>query len=213
VRPFRRSDEFWSKAALRGPASVRKTERIFERRHLHHLTIPERRDLLRQISSQPMGGRRIFGECTDKHSFGGQVPRTPPFEEAFTQVVTRFHRFLEGLAPAEHGLLVQDNNDTMARRLTELMRLFHERGSPWGHLRLIVETPLFVDSSLTSLVQAADVCAYATRRFCENNETSLFDLTYSRIQRVGARLVGMRHYTNRGSPGGRRCTCRIEEQP
>ena len=118
--------------------------------------------------------------------------------------MTRFHRFLEGLEPREHGLLVQDNNDTMARRLTELMRLFHARGTPWRPLPLIVETPLFVDSSLTSLVQVADVCAYAMRRFCENGETGLFDLFYPRIQRVASRLVGLRHHKNRDSPHGRR---------
>ncbi|MBI4011386.1 MAG: DUF3800 domain-containing protein [Candidatus Rokubacteria bacterium] len=73
----------------------------------------------------------------------------------------------------------------------------------------MVETPLFVDSTLTSMVQVADVCAYATRRFCENAETALFDVIFPCFNRDAGRLVGMRHYTNRAERSGYRCTCRI----
>lgn len=196
------------KSAIRGLASVEEDRKNFRKSAPYiHLTLAERRELLRQIADTV--GRwedcRLFAECTDKWSFRGQPPRTPPFEEAFTQVVSRFHRFLEGQAPPEHGLLVQDYNQTMARRLTELMRIFHTRGTRWtGQIKLLVETPLFVDSQLTSMVQVADVCAYATRRYCEREETELFDLIFSRFNRVGTRLVGIRHYT-----GFRRCTCMI----
>ena len=95
---------------------------------------------------------------------GGQLPRTPPFEEAFSQVVTRFHRFLTELPNPDYGLFVQDNNESMARRLTDLMHMFHRQGTRWGSLPRLVETPLFVDSSLTGMVQVADICAYAVRR-------------------------------------------------
>ena len=206
-------DEFLiRKAALNGPKSVEEDRKNFRKTAGYvHLSLPERRELLRQIAEAI--GRwedcRLFAECTDKRTFGGVPPRIPPFEEAFTQVVTRFHRFLEDLVPQEHGLLVQDHNETMAGRLTVLMRVFHERGTRWTELPLIVETPLFVDSRLTSMVQVADLCAYATRRFCENGETAFFDHIYPRFQRAGKRLVGVRHYTNRDQPYGRRCTCRI----
>lgn len=200
------------RAALHGPASVVETRKNFRKTAPYiHLTMAERRDLLRQVGERvgTWGDCHIFAECCDKTTFAGQLPRTPPFEEAFSQVVSRFHRFLIELPDPEFGLFVQDNNETMARRLTELMRIFHRRGTQWGNLQRLVETPLFVDSSLTSMVQIADVCAYATRRFCENEETYLFDLIYPRIHRAGGRLVGMRHYTNRDEVHGRRCTCRI----
>jgi len=209
----RARDEFLvKKAARRGPASVQEDRKAFKKTAPYvHLTLAERRDLLRQVAeaARNWDDCSIVAECTDKRTFGRFAPTTPPFEEAFTQVVTRFDRLLEESRPIEYGLLVQDNNDTMARRLTELMRLFHERGTRWRLLERIVETPLFVDSSLTSMVQVADVCAYATRRFCENSETELFDIIYSRIHRANGRLVGMRHYTNREAAYGRRCTCRI----
>lgn len=98
------------KAAIHGAASVKEIRKNFRKTDPYiHLTLPERRELLRQIAETL--GRwddcRLFAECTDKRTFGGMPPRTPPFEEAFTQVVTRFHRFLEGQHPQEHGLLVQ----------------------------------------------------------------------------------------------------------
>jgi len=195
------------KAALHGPAAVVTDRRNFNKTKPYiHLTLAERRQLLREIAEAVRGWDdcRIFAECTDKRTFGGVPPRTPPFEEAFSQVVSRFHRFLDDQRPQEHGLLVQDNNETMAARLTYLMRVFHDQGTRWTALPLIVETPLFVDSRLTSMVQVADVCAYATRRFCESGETGLFDLMFPRFNRAGTRLVGVRHYT-----AGRSCGCRI----
>lgn len=205
----RTRDEFLvRKAALKGPASVQEDRKNFRKTDPYvHLTFAERRELLRQIveALSHWDDCRLFAECTDKRSFGGHTPRTPPFEEGFTQVVTRFHRFLESQPPSEHGLLVQDHNESMARRLTELMRYFHQKGTRWtAPIGLIVETPLFVDSQLTSMVQVADVCAYAIRRYCEKGETELFDYIFPKFHQVGNRLVGIRHYT-----GTRRCTCRI----
>lgn len=196
------------KAALHGPASVMQLRKNFRKTAPYvHLALRERLELLQQVAEtvRRWDDCHLFAECTDKRSFKGLPPRVPPFEEGFTQVVSRFHRFLEGQAPPEHGLLVQDHNEAMARRLTELMRLFHERGTRWtDQIRLIVETPLFVDSQLTSLVQVADVCAYATRRFCEKGEVELFDRIFPGFHRSGARMVGVRHYT-----GDRQCTCQI----
>ena len=68
----------------------------------------------------------------------------------------------------------------------------------------LVETPLFVDSRLTSMVQLADLCAYAVRRNFENGETDLLDRFYDRFDRAAGRLVGIRHYT-----GKQACNCRI----
>ncbi|OGA56302.1 MAG: hypothetical protein A3F77_14390 [Betaproteobacteria bacterium RIFCSPLOWO2_12_FULL_67_28] len=68
----------------------------------------------------------------------------------------------------------------------------------------IIETPLFVDSSLTSMVQLADLCGFALRRYVENGEAELFE----RIFRIADRnsrgiVVGVRHFTSM------QCSCRI----
>lgn len=201
------------KAALQGPKSVKGDLKNFSKTEPYiHLTLDERQQLLRDLADLVGGWDdcRLFAECIDKTTFGGRNPRVPPFEEAFEQIVSRFHRYLDDAQIREHGLLLQDHNETVMRRLTEMMRHFHERGTRWtNQIPLLVETPLFIDSKLTAMVQMADVCAYATRRFCEKGEADLFDRIFGRFHRAGGRLVGMRHYTNRDEPTGRRCNCRI----
>jgi hypothetical protein len=131
-------------------------------------------------------------------------------EQAFEQLVSRFERFLQIIGNVrgnltDYGLLIHDNNETVARRHTELMKKFHYRGTLWTHIDQIIETPLFVDSALTSLIQISDLCAYALRRYLENGEEELFDLIYQRADRKDGIVVGVRHFTNRT------CTCKICE--
>lgn len=195
-----------SKAAVQGVKSVQNDRKNFLKTQDYiHLTHAERREVLREIA-EAVGGWtdcQLFVEACDKGAFNGVAPRTPPFEEAFTQVVSRLHRFLDAQSPKAHGLLVQDRNETMAKRLTELMRSFHQQGTRWTALPLLVETPLFVDSHLTSLVQVADLCAYAVRRYCENNEDSLLNHILPRFAVSSGRMVGARHYVGQR----RTCTC------
>ena len=145
------------RAAIRGLNQVPALRKNFAKTEPYaHLTHTERHTLLSELADAVNGWDdcALFAEATDKTVFGRVPPATPPFEEGFTQVVSRFHRYLE--AQQQTGLLVQDNNPTVSRRLTELMRRFHEEGTRWTALPRIVETPLFVDSQLTSLVQMAD---------------------------------------------------------
>ena len=128
-------------------------------------------------------------------------------EQAFEQVVSRFERFLQLVGTSgdrqNFGLLIHDNNETVARKHTELMKRFHKAGTLWTRLNNIIETPLFVDSELTRMVQIADLCAYAMRRYLENQETELFNLIFERADRKDGLVVGVRHFT------GSKCTCLI----
>ncbi|PYK63242.1 MAG: hypothetical protein DME21_03580 [Verrucomicrobia bacterium] len=83
------------------------------------------------------------------------------------------------------------------------MRRFHREGTLWAKIPRIIETPLFVDSSLTSMVQISDLCAYATRRYFEKGETRLFSKIVSRFDKKHGRMVGIRHFTSSG------CTCLV----
>ena len=181
-----------------------------------HLSNSDRTELLRDLADEigSWNDARLFAEAVDKTA-------TPPgmdvFEKSFEQVVTRFHTFLskrEGerirqggearmRSVDNHGLLIQDNNETVAKNITGLMRRFHSKGTLWASVERIIETPLFVDSSLTSMVQMADLCAYATRRFFENGEEDLFDRIFGRFDLAGGRVVGIRHYV-----GSRSCQCK-----
>lgn len=166
-----------------------------------HLSRAERVACLGELASLVGSWRdsRAFAEARAKR----HVAAASAFDLSFEQVVTRFNKFLT-VVNGPYGLLVQDNNQTMALRLTAAMRRYHEAGTLWSAIDRIVETPLFVDSQLTSMIQMADICAYATRRFFERNERDLFRRVFPRFDRYHRTLVGLRHYT-----GGFKCQCHV----
>ena len=167
-----------------------------------HLTLQERQDFVAEIadSVSNWGFARLFAECIDKVHFDpARTPRTVN-EQAFEQVISRFEQFLQNIGDTNgqrsYGLIVHDNNETVARKHTQLMRRFHQTGTLWINIQRIIETPLFVDSQLTSMIQIADLCCYSLRRFLENGETNLFNRVYARADRNHGRVVGVRHFTN-----------------
>jgi hypothetical protein len=193
---------------VKGPQKAQELRKTYRKTQAYiHLTRDERMIFLRELAGLigSWGNTRLFAEAIDKTSFGASPPAIPPREEAFTQVVNRFERYLAGVGGLQTiGLLAHDHDDTSADRLTQLMRQFHASGTMWTNISHIIATPFFVDSRLTVGVQLADLCAYAIRRFCENSETDLFDRIYTRAHRVAGHAVGVRHYT-----GGRHCACTI----
>jgi hypothetical protein len=174
-----------------------------------HLTHAERVEVVQKFADL-IGGwgfARLFAECINKLHFDSSLTGRTIDEQSFEQIVSRFEQYLartEGTTgPRSYGLLVHDNNQTVALKHTALMRNFHASGTLWTRVDRIIETPLFVDSKLTSMVQAADLCAYALRRFVENGESDLLSRIMPRADRVGMKAVGVRHYTELG------CTCDI----
>lgn len=195
-----------AKASLRGSQAVKLLAKNYRHTAAYtHLTYAERRTCLNCLADELASWTdcQIFADAQRKDAHAANAADAKIMDYAFQQIVTRFHHALvrDGVGV---GILVQDRNDTAARRLTDLMRRYHTDGTQWASIDRIVETPLFVDSQLTSMVQLADLCSYATRRFFENNEQELFDRIYSRFDRANGRLVGLRHYT-----GKDRCTCRV----
>lgn len=151
---------------------------------------------------------RLFAECIDKVYFDPIKAKQSTDEQAFEQLVSRFERFLEGtnkkMENGCYGLLIYDNNVTVAKKHTELMNKYRKRGTLWTDIDRIIETPLFVNSQLTSMIQIADICAYALRRFLENGEEGLFNLVYERADTTpDGKKVGVRHFTKTG------CKCKI----
>ena len=189
--------------------AYRQTRKNYKKTEAYvHLTYAERQQCISDVAHcvSGWGFARVFAECIDKVHFDPVRAPTTVDEQAFEQVVSRFERFLQ-LGTAEghknFGLLIHDNNETVARKHTELMKQFHKAGTLWTKLDNIIETPLFVDSELTRMVQIADLCAYAMRRYLENQETELFHLIFERADRKGGLAVGVRHFTSS------KCTCLI----
>ncbi|MEK6544642.1 MAG: DUF3800 domain-containing protein, partial [Elusimicrobiota bacterium] len=177
-----------------------------------HLTHDERIAAVRKIADKISSWQdlRLFGGAIDKAWFN-KVPRqTTLFEFAFENIVNRFQAFLSNRSKflqnhnrdAEAndciGILIEDNNVTMASKVTSLMRKFHKRGTLFRKIDRIIETPLFVDSELTCMIQIADIAAYSIRRFLDNRETNLFDLFYQRVDKAADAPVGLRHFTESG---------------
>lgn len=186
----------------------RQTEKNF--RHTNgyvHLTLSERREFVLKVAEcvAGWGFARLFAECVDKVHFDPRRSTRTVDEQAFEQIVSRFEQYLQSQSQQQrsHGLLIHDNNETVARKHTDLMKSFHRSGTLWTNIESIIETPLFVDSQLTSMVQIADLCAYGLRRFLENRETPIFDHVFQRADRRSNIAVGVRHFT------GTACSCTI----
>jgi len=207
-----RNTELYRLQKLPDPTRYHQTRKNFRKTADYvHLTYDERRRFISEVARaiSGWGYARLFAECVDKVHFNPVRTGKSVVEQAFEQVVSRFEQYLQtnpsGGVPANksYGLLIHDNNDTVAKRHTELMKNFHKKGTLWTGIDNIMETPLFVESHLTSMVQLADVCCYAMRRYLENNESDLFDLVFTRADRRYGKAVGVRHYTNMS------CTCKI----
>jgi hypothetical protein len=179
-----------------------------------HLTLAERQRLVTDIASEVSGWgfARLFAECIDKIHFAGHRQIQTPEAQAFEQVISRFERYMQitnkGVSHQRYGMLIHDNNETVAKKLTLLMKKFHKDGTLWTKVSCLIETPLFVNSELTAMVQIADLCSYSLRRYLENKETALFDLIFKRADRkevaVGSSIiVGIRHFTKQP------CSCKI----
>lgn len=187
------------------PRHRKQTRKNYDKTESYiHLTLDERRhaviELAERISS--WGSVRLFAECINKFHFDPLRTNQSVEAQAFEQIVSRFEHYLQN-TKAGFGILIHDNNTTVAKRHTEVMKDFLERGTLWTQVEHIIETPMFVDSQLTSMVQLADLCAYALRRYVENGETELFDLVFHRADISNSRVVGVRHFTNAG------CKCKI----
>lgn len=174
-----------------------------------HLSYSERRGLIKELAEcvSRWGFARLFAECVDKVHFDPTRATSSVDEQAFEQIVSRFEQYLQSVSGAgatrSYGLLIHDNNTTVAKKHTELMKKFHQAGTLWVDVDSIIETPLFVDSQLTSMVQIADLCAYSLRRYLENSEEEFFDPIFQRADRKDSIVVGVRHFTNMS------CTCKL----
>ena len=212
VDRYRRAELLRLQKTPRTLKTYRQTKKNYKKTKAYvHLTYVERQQCISEVARcvSRWGFARVFAECIDKVHFDPNRTTATVDEQAFEQVVSRFERFLQlvGTAGDHHNfsLLIHDNNETVARKHTELMKQFHKAGTLWTKLENIIETPLFVDSELTRMVQIADLCAYALRRYLENQETELFHLIFERADRKDGLVVGVRHFTSS------KCTCQICE--
>lgn len=210
VEMYRRAELFRLQKA-KNPKLYKQTKKNYKQTEGYiHLTHDERCKFVREIATciSQWGFARLFAECIDKVYFNPAGLGKSIDEQSFEQVVSRFERYLQSIGrgsanPHEClGIIIHDNNETVSKKHTNVMKQFREKGTLWTQVTNIIETPLFVDSQLTSMVQIADVCSYALRRYLENNEEELFDLIFERADRKDGVVVGVRHFSSN-------CSCKI----
>ncbi len=196
-----------AKASLGKDASVKSLKKNYKKTESYiHLTHAERLQTLREVADAIGSWQeaRLFGEARST-TLLPDSKNAIAREQALEQITTRFELCLRNrFGSSGLGIMIHDQNQAASVKLTSLFRAWQSSGTSYAGIDHIVETPLFVDSSLTAMIQAADLAAYATRRFFEKNETDLFDRIYSRFDRTGALMVGLRHYT-----GTHPCSCRV----
>jgi hypothetical protein len=144
---------------------------------------------------------RVFACAIDKKAF----PNQDPVEMAFEDLCQRFDTFLEKLKAnggRDRGLLVLDRT-TSETSLQRLSREFRKVGTRWGMLKNIADTPFFVDSRASRLVQLADHIAYAVFRRYNAGDTQYFDIFASRFHEADGVVHGLCH--KHGS--GPTCAC------
>lgn len=108
------------------PKAYNQAKKNFRKREAYvHLTRAERRNFVREVAQCVAGWRfaRLFAECVDKLYFDPSLHPYGVGEFAFDQVVSRFEIFLNitGTSQQNPGLLIHDNNQTVAKEHTQLI--------------------------------------------------------------------------------------------
>ncbi len=167
-----------------------------------HLTLDQRKQVAAEVATLvgSWPDAVLFGEVADKRVVAGVE------EQAYEQVLTRYEAFLARQNAT--GIVAYDANDTVVERFTALMERFQIVGGAWRRFNHITAHPFFVASHTSDMIQIADVISYGLRRYYENGETDLINAMFNRFDRLGLRLVGLRH-----ARGHTACVCLICSEP
>lgn len=146
---------------------------------------------LLQIVAGSYGSAQIFACAIHKASF----PDRDPVEIAFEDLCSRFDQYLAKLRDTgdrQRGLLILDDS-AHETTLQNMARGFRVIGTRWGVIRNLAETPLFVSSNASRLVQIADHIAYATFRRYEAGDTQYFDIIAQKFYAKEGIIHGLAH--------------------
>ena len=144
---------------------------------------------------------RAFACVVHKASF----PDRDPMEIAFEDLCSRFDRYLERLrasGDSQRGLLILDNS-TYETTLQKMSVEFRTLGTQWRVIRHLADTPLFVDSRASRVIQLADHVAYAVFRRYQSGDTQYLDRIASKFDAEDGIVHGLAHK----EVGNPRCMC------
>ena len=137
---------------------------------------------------------RAFACAVHKASY----PSPDPMALAFEDLCSRFDRYLSrlrGEGDRQRGLLILDKS-AHETTLQRMARDFRTLGTQWGGVHNLVDTPLFVDSRASRVVQLADHVAYAVFRRYNAHDAQYFDIMASKFDAVEGVVHGLSHKQN-----------------
>lgn len=137
---------------------------------------------------------RAFACAVHKASY----PQSDPMELAFEDLCSRFDMYLtrlRGDGDRQRGILILDNS-SYETSLQHMARDFRILGTRWGVLRNLAETPLFLDSRASRVVQLADHIAHAVFRRYNVGDAQYFDIIASKFDSSGGIVHGLSHKQN-----------------
>jgi hypothetical protein len=116
-------------------------------------------------------------------------------ELAFEDLCSRFDIFLNrerNAGERQRGLLILDES-AHETTLHRMAREFRTLGTKWGVVKNLAETPLFVNSKVSRIVQLADHIAYAVFRRYNAHDAQYFDIIASKFDSVDNVVHGLVH--------------------
>jgi hypothetical protein len=143
------------------------------------------------ILKQSYGSARAFACAVHKPSYPGR----DPVELAFEDLCSRFDKYLTRLraeGDRQRGILILDES-SQETTLQRMSREFRTLGTRWGVVHNLAETPLFVDSRASRLVQLADHVAYAVFRRYNASDANYFDIIASKFDSSEGVIHGLAH--------------------
>jgi hypothetical protein len=114
---------------------------------------------------------------------------------AFEDLCSRYDMYLSRLrqqGDRQRGLLILDEN-AYETTLQNLALNFRTLGTQWGSIHNLAETPLFVNSKASRLVQVADAIAYSVFRRYNASDTNYFDVIAHKFYAHEGVVHGLAH--------------------
>ena len=144
---------------------------------------------------------RAFACVVHKPSY----PDRDPMEIAFEDLCSRFDRYLQRLRTSgntQRGLVILDKS-AHETTLQKMSIEFRTLGTRWGVIRNLADTPLFVDSRASRVIQLADHVAYAVFRRFQARDAQYFDRIAHKFDAEDGIVHGLSHK----EPSNQHCMC------
>ena len=144
---------------------------------------------------------RAFACVVHKASY----PNQDTMEIAFEDLCSRFDRYLQRLragGDTQRGLVILDKS-AHETTLQQMSVGFRTLGTRWGVIKHLADTPLFVDSRASRVIQLADHVAYAVFRRYQSLDAQYFDRIAHKFDAQDGVVHGLAHKESRNQ----HCMC------